>query len=295
MATMVPVESGPDQGAPWHYGDPYRETRALESGAAFVDLGHRGLITISGLDRLVWLNNLTSQELLDWPTNTWRTALILSPQGHIERELLLVDDGERTWIDTEPSEVAPLMAYLEKMKFMLAVEVKDVHEEFQLIRDFGAPDEIGGPYKIIKRGALPVGDRAGIWALEALRVAQGRARLGFESDYKSIPNELGYLNRAVHMRKGCYRGQETVAKVFNLGHPPRRLVRLHLDGSEIDLPPMGEKIFLGENEVGFIATVVRHFEQGPIALAVIRRTVPVSAQLTVGGLPALQEVIVAAE
>jgi folate-binding protein YgfZ len=221
--------------------------------------------------------------------------LILSPQGHVERELLLVDDGERTWIDTEASEADPLIAYLEKMKFMMQVVVTRANDEYQLIRAAGAADELGGPYQIIKRGEFPTAPRAGIWALEALRVEQGRARLGFEVDYKSIPNELGYLGRSVHMRKGCYRGQETVAKVFNLGHPPRRLVRLQLDGSEIDLPASGAKVMLGESEVGYIGTVARHYEQGPIALAVVRRTVPITAELSVDGIAALQEVIVAPE
>ena len=80
-----------------------------------------------------------------------------------------------------------------------------------------------------------------MWALEALRVAQGRARLLFEVHHKSIPNELGFLNNSVHMQKGCYRGQETVAKVFNLGQPPRKLVLLHLDGSMVAMPENGAR------------------------------------------------------
>ena len=72
---------------------------------------------------------------------------------------------------------------------------------------------------------------AGTWAYEALRIAAGRPRLGLDTDHRTIPHELGWIETAVHLSKGCYRGQETVARVHNLGHPPRRLVRLHLDGA----------------------------------------------------------------
>jgi folate-binding protein YgfZ len=134
--------------------------------------------------------------------------------------------------------------------------------------------------------------QVGIWVLEAERVAQGRARIGFETDHKTIPNELSLLNIAVHMNKGCYRGQETVAKVFNLGHPPRRLVLLHLDGSRIDLPESGEKVTLDGKEIGFLGTVARHHELGPIALAVIKRMTPADALVEIGDLKATQEILV---
>jgi folate-binding protein YgfZ len=128
-----------------------------------------------------------------------------------------------------------------------------------------------------------------MWALEAERVSQGRARLLFETDHKSIPNELGFLNKSVHMNKGCYRGQETVAKVFNLGQPPRRLVLLHLDGSMVALPEHGGKVMLDDKEVGYLGTVARHYELGPIALAVIKRNVPLDATLSCEGVNASQE------
>ena len=131
--------------------------------------------------------------------------------------------------------------------------------------------------------------QVGIWALDAERVSQGRARLLFETDHKSIPNELGFLNKAVHMNKGCYRGQETVAKVFNLGQPPRRLVLLHLDGSMVTLPEHGAKVMLEDKEVGYLGTVARHYELGPIALAVIKRNVPLDATLSCEGVNASQE------
>jgi folate-binding protein YgfZ len=166
-----------------------------------------------------------------------------------------------------------------------------------VLRAPGKSDLLGGPYALVPRGEIKETTNAfskshyqvGMWALEAERVAQGRARLLFETDHKSIPNELGFINRAVHMNKGCYRGQETVAKVFNLGKPPRKLVRLHLDGSMVAMPEHGAKVFLDDKEVGFIGTVARHYELGPIALAVIRRNILSDVVLTSEGVAANQE------
>ena len=173
---------------------------------------------------------------------------------------------------------------------MLEVEVKDQSSNYALLRVAGISDDIGGPYKIVPKSkfAETIAEfnkshkQVGMWAVEALRVEQARARLLFEVDHKSIPNELGFLNLAVHMQKGCYRGQETVAKVFNLGQPPRKLVLLHLDGSMVELPKYGAKITYDGIEIGFIGTVIRHFELGPIALGVIKRNTPKDASLLVG-------------
>ncbi|GAA1465401.1 YgfZ/GcvT domain-containing protein [Microbacterium thalassium] len=137
---------------------------------------------------------------------------------------------------------------------------------------------------------------AGRDAAEALRVAAWRPRRAGDVDERALPHELDWLRTAVHLDKGCYRGQETVAKVHNLGHPPRRLVALQLDGSGTVLPEPGAPVRAGDTEVGAITSVARHFEQGPIALAIVRRTTPVDAALTVdtddGPVAAAQEVIV---
>ena len=97
---------------------------------------------------------------------------------------------------------------------------------------------------------------------------------------------------AVHLEKGCYRGQETVARVHTLGRPPRRLTLLHLDGTENRLPTAKTEIMLDGRSVGFVGSSARHHELGPIALAVLKRNVPVDAQLEVDGMPAAQEVVV---
>jgi len=127
-------------------------------------------------------------------------------------------------------------------------------------------------------GALP----AGIDAYEALRVEARRPRLGVDSDHRTIPNELEWLRTAVHLDKGCYRGQETVARVHNLGRPPRRLVLLHLDGVSEELPAAGAPVLAGSREVGRVGTVVRHHELGVVALALVKQSVPADAALTVG-------------
>lgn len=160
---------------------------------------------------------------------------------------------------------------------------------------------------VVARVEAGGGSVAGTGAWEALRVAAWRPRLAREVDERTIPHELDWLRTAVHLHKGCYRGQETVARVVNLGRPPRRLVMLHLDGSEHVLPPAGAAVLDGAREVGRVTSVARHHEAGPIALAVVRRSVPADAALTVamaapdgapsgerahGAIAAAQEVIV---
>ncbi|WP_221402788.1 YgfZ/GcvT domain-containing protein [Actinoplanes lutulentus] len=125
--------------------------------------------------------------------------------------------------------------------------------------------------------------RAGLWAYEAVRVAARTPRLGWETDHRTIPPEAGLLAAGVHLDKGCYRGQETVARVHHLGKPPRRLVLLHLDGIASDHPPVqGTPVELDGRAIGFIGTAVRHHELGMIALAVLKRNVADDARLIVG-------------
>ncbi|PZS34673.1 MAG: folate-binding protein YgfZ [Pseudonocardiales bacterium] len=127
---------------------------------------------------------------------------------------------------------------------------------------------------------------AGIWAFEALRVQARQPRLGFETDHRTIAHEVGWIGPAVHLDKGCYRGQETVARVQNLGKPPRRLVLLHLGGESDELPPAGTPVELaGGRAVGFLGTAVHHHELGPIALAVLKRSLADDTELTVLGSP----------
>ncbi len=124
--------------------------------------------------------------------------------------------------------------------------------------------------------------RAGVWAYEAHRVAALRPRLGADTDDRTIPHEVGWIGPAVHLDKGCYRGQETVARVHNLGKPPRMLVLLHLDGSG-ERPVTGDPVLAGGRTVGRIGTVVEHVDFGPIALALVKRGIPADTALLTGG------------
>lgn len=132
-------------------------------------------------------------------------------------------------------------------------------------------------------GATP----AGTWTFDALRVESIRPRVGVDTDEKTIPHEVRWIGGvtdpgAVHLEKGCYRGQETVSRVHNLGRPPRHLVLLHLDGSAEGRPETGDAITADGRTVGRLGTVIDHFELGPVALALIKRTVPADTELVAG-------------
>jgi folate-binding protein YgfZ len=298
--SAVLVEDGPDKGAVWHFGEPVKEQRALEAGTAWADLSHYSVISVSGVDRLKWLHDLTTQFVSDLQPGVWMPGMILDAKGHVEYQFNLVDDGTATFLVLDPGYADNLVEYLTKMKFMLRVDVADVSDTYVVLRAPGAPTEIGGPFALVPRTELEemkqtfggVATQVGTWALDAERVAAHRPRIGFETDHKSIPNELGVLNGAVHMKKGCYRGQETVAKIYNLGNPPRRLVMLHLDGSDVGFPATGAKVENDGVVVGFVGTVARHHELGTIALAIVKRNTPIDATLSVDGIPASQQVIV---
>ncbi len=291
MCKLLQIEAGPDRGAVLHYGDPVKEQRALAAGTAWADLSHLEIVAIKGVDRLRWLHDLTTQHLETF-TGGWTSGLILDHLGHIEHQFILFDDGETAWLIVDVDRAASLIEYLNKMRFTMRVEVRDASTEKSLIRIPGVTDDLGGPFALVERGVIPDFSntpgaiQVGVWALEAERVEKMRPRIGLETDHKSIPNEVGLLNKSVHLNKGCYRGQETVAKVHNLGQPPRKLVLLHLDGSEVDLPPIGADVERDGIKVGFVGTVARHHELGNIALAVVKRNVEGDTPLSVNGIAA---------
>src|SRR5690606_25879207 len=267
---------GPDEGVAAHYGDPVAEQRALERGIGVTDLSHLGVAAVTGPDRLTWLHSLASQQLADLAPLVPTEMLLLDPQGHVQHAAAVLDDGTTTWLVTERDGVGPLVAFLDSMRFMLRVEVReadelavlgthgdgpglrlpDGHEPLRWLDPWprvadsstaygpttGHPGEQrSAAWWLVPRDRLEAGvdaataagaRLAGVWAWEALRVAAWRPRLAREVDERTLPHELDWLRTAVHLTKGCYRGQETVAKLFNLGKPPRRLVALHIDGSD---------------------------------------------------------------
>lgn len=292
---------GIDAAVAAHYGSFSGEQRTLEAGDGFVDLSHRDVLRISGPDRLTWLHSLTTQHLTDLAPGTWTAVLILSPQGHVEHAFYGLDSGGADGAftaHTEPGQAAALVDFLLKMRFMNQAEVDDVTEELAVTwRASRAGDGFYSGYEFVPRDQLAAyadaaGPACGLWAFEALRIARGEPRLGLDTDHRTIPNEAGWIGSAVHLDKGCYRGQETVARVHTLGRPPRRLTLLHLDGSENVLPKAGSELRDGDKVVGFVGTSARHHELGPIALAMVKRNVSLDATLDAGGLPATQEVVV---
>jgi tRNA-modifying protein YgfZ len=303
----------PDAAVAAHYGDPFAEQRALVSRWGVVDRSNHDVVRISGQDRLSWLHNLTTQHVEHLAPGASAEALVLSPQGHVEHHLTLTDDGSAVWIHVEPGTAPALIDFLTSMRFMLRVEPEEISADYAVLTLLGPdmPDDLSavglrldtglGTDLIVPRAELAArvaGLRsagaalAGLWAYEALRIAAGVPRFGVDTDHRTIPHEVGWIETAVHLSKGCYRGQETVARVHNLGHPPRRLVLLHLDGSADRLPSHADQVLLDSASVGFTGSAARHYELGPIALALVKRTTPVAATLGVDGIAAAQEAIV---
>nr|WP_255434330.1 folate-binding protein [Auritidibacter ignavus] len=342
--TAVPgavAAGGVDEPVAAHYGHPIAEQRALDRGRAVVDLCHRGVVTISGADRLQLLHVLSSQDLATLPPGTSTETLFLDLHGRLDFQVHLVDDGETTWMTVEPGLGASLAGWLEAMKFASRVEIADRSDDLAVVAttapvpgwdatpcwqdpwphigpggyaytpDVDPDDHPGVDWSwyeyLVDRSALAGSNRdeqllpdgyrwAGMMSAEALRVAAGRPRQLVDTDERSIPHELDLLRTAVHLNKGCYKGQETVARVHNLGHPPRRLVQLLLDGSVHGLPEPGADVILrpegGETgadrarldkarALGRVTSVGHHHEMGPIALAVIKRAVDPEAELLI--------------
>lgn len=324
---MVPAHtehSGPTHAA----GDFIRIQRDVARGDAVVRDDSRAVITVSGPDRLVWLNSLITQDILGLTPGETLESLLLSPQGRIDHAFFLSDDGSTTWLLTARNRREDLDSWLNTMVFRMDVTVTCPEKlavlaspHASLLSDIDAVVRMRDPWPAVGEGS--VGYAEGIhpgadWALEfavvsedvlssvpvpvvssdhldALSIAAARPTMA-DVDEKSLPHELDWLRTAVHLNKGCYRGQETVAKVHNLGHPPRRFTLLHLDGSESLLPSSGDAVMLGEKNVGHITRAAWHYELGPIALALIKRTAPVDEPLSVltGGrsVGAQQDVIV---
>ena len=375
-ADSVPA-ADPDALVPAHYGDPLREQRLLADGLAVSALA-RDVVAVTGADRLTWLTTLSSQRLTGLtPGDGGAEALLLDAQGRIAHALAALDDGRTLLLVTEAGDGPALAALLDRMRFMLRVEV-GAREDLvalgalgegrerlrraadgagalagawtdpwpgvveggtsydvgldsphpgrayaagfvlvpatrvvEVVRAFAAgglaneESPAGGPADESAEDAAdgppaenaagePAAESggaltdvaehdalAGAMAWEALRIEAGRPRRAREVDERAIPHELDWLRTAVHLTKGCYPGQETVARTLNLGRPPRRLTLLQLDGLAGGLPAPGDVVRLGERPVGAVTSVARHHELGPIALALLRRGVPAEAALSV--------------
>jgi folate-binding protein YgfZ len=323
MSAVAAPEVGPDAGAVWHYGDPLGEQRAAADEAVVIDRSHRAVLTLTGNDRKSWLHSISSQHVSELPDGAVTQNLSLDGQGRVEDHWIQTELDGVTYLDTEPWRGEPLLTYLRKMVFWsdVAVEQADLAvlsllgprlADPQVLDALGVgslpADDAAVPLpdggflrkmpgtglavdlvvprdqadqwrkRLVEAGVRP----AGVWAFEAHRVAALQPRLGIDTDERTIPHEVGWIGSAVHLDKGCYRGQETVARVHNLGKPPRMLVLVHLDGSA-DRPATGDPLLAGGRTVGRLGTVVDHVDEGPIALALLKRGLPADTPLTTGG------------
>jgi folate-binding protein YgfZ len=310
---VAPPDTSADPGVAWHHGDPLREQRVAERDVVVVDRSHREVIAVPGEDRLSWLHTITSQHLAGLGEGEHTEALVLDGQGRVEHHAVVSHSGDTVWLDTEPGRSAGLLRYLQQMVFWSKVAPRDAISEVAVltllgpstgrllmdldgdtdgvvVRAFDGRADLLVPrerlvevwQRLVSAGATP----AGTWAHEALRAAALRARLGVDTDDRTIPHEVGWIGAAVHLDKGCYRGQETVARVANLGRAPRRMVLLHLESGDT-LPPTGSQVHTGRGDqtqrvVGRVGTVATHHELGPIALALVKRSVEPPTPLLAG-------------
>lgn len=299
-------------GVAWHYGAPLEEQRALSDHTVVVDRSHRRVIKVHGPDAPEFLNNLLSQKLDDAPDGFSAAALDLDTQGRILHHANISRVGGTFFLDTPSAQAESFVDFLRKMVFWSQVEVEetDLGVLTLLGGELTAPTELDpafarevewhGPRRLdlaVEREQLDAtvdkllaagASLAGLMAFTAERVRAGEPELEVDLDNKSIPHEVAHwIGRegragAVHLEKGCYRGQETVARVENLGRSPRLLVMLQLDGSAPQTPAPGAEIEYGGRRVGRLGTVVHDCDYGPIALALIKRSALDVGDLSIG-------------
>lgn len=322
FASLPGAVCATDSSVVLHYGGVLAEQRSLAAGGV-VARDDLAVLQLTGSDRLSWLDSLSSQALGSLAPGSSAETLILDPHGHIEQVVRVLDDGSSTWLIVNADRSAAAFAWLNKMRFRLDVQITDVSERWMVVSeigssgfDFAARGYAGwrDPWPGVQPGGFAYGSDspdwadtdwlvpradqdalvaslaeqgtaiAGVLAWNALRIAAGRPDAS-DLDDRALPHEFDWLRTAVHLNKGCYRGQETVAKVHNLGRPPRRLVLLHLDGSDSVFPVAGDSVWASRNdeprEVGHIVASAQHFELGPTALALVKRAVPANLQLSV--------------
>ena len=305
-----------------HFGNPLQEQRQLLLGQAVVRRSDQQVLSLTGEDALSWLHSITSQNIKNLKPGESTETLVLTPNGHIEHQIKVLAFDVGLYLIVNSLKAQALSLWLNQMRFRSKVVLVETDLEVwgafkdlalgELVWVDGFDSEPKGsvryavqvesfPYReyLLAPRNKPELPEAGLLAFEALRIAAGRPEIT-DIDERSLPHEFDWLASAVHLTKGCYRGQETVAKVHNLGHPPRRLTFLHLDGSGHFLPSTGDEIFVaGDDRVrGHITIAAQHHESGPIALALLSRSVPEDAQLIVRGesgeIDANQEIIVPA-
>lgn len=298
--------------------NPFVDQRELVDGTAAIVVD-AAVLSVTGPDRFAVLNATLSQSLVGLAPGDSREALELDGNGRIVRVLHILERDEDTLLMVPGATGSDVAQWLDSRVFMEDVSVDDLTDSVAV---YGGVVPLAStawrdPWPTIQPGGVTYGDSATAdwtWVesvvpagvapsvrlvpastADALRVRAGRPGVS-EIDDRALPHELDWLRTAVHLSKGCYTGQETVAKIHNVGHPPRRLVRLDLDGSDSVYAEAGDEVTVDGERVGVVTSAGVHWEDGPLALALVKRTVAVDALVTVihDGHPiaARQEVIV---
>jgi tRNA-modifying protein YgfZ len=299
--------------------------RALTDDVALVDRSERGKLALTGSEAKDFLNGQVSNDVEALTRGTGLYAAFLTPKGKMLGDLRVLDLGDELWLDTERGALQALFDLIRRGTVGWDVELHKRTLEQALLSLVGpraaaaagaeglGPEHatravtLGGAAVVLVatdvgvdvicaaqdagrvRDALDVPEAAED-AAEIVRVEAGRPRYGIELDDSVIPQEAGLNDRAVSFTKGCYVGQETVARLHWRGKPNRHLRGLRLAA----LATAGDAIVAGEREVGRIGSAVVSPRLGPIALALVRREVepgdvvavgPTGAEATVAALP----------
>jgi folate-binding protein YgfZ len=299
------------------FGNPLVQQRELLKGLAFVELETEAVLELDGPDAKSWMHSLTSQNILNLKPGESTESLLLDPQGHVEQQLKIIATETGLIVILAQAKLEEFQAWLQKMKFRTKVEIKN-REDLRVIGSFAAmPEALNSWVDHFASGSLGgvrYADSARVFdyqehviakdqqvnlapatamALEGLRIAAGRPSIT-DIDERALPHEFDWLASAVHMSKGCYRGQESVAKIHNIGHPPRRLIILNLEEGDI-LAQQGDEVFYQDKLVGKVRAAALHYEAGSVALALVNRNTPyldLMVQTASGRFAATQEVLV---
>ncbi len=290
--------------------------RALREEAGFL-VRRRGIVLVKGSDATEFLQGQLTNDVEALGADQGCYAALLDRKGHMQADMrvLRLSSGE-TWLDTEPEAVEAVTRHLRMYSVGREVEVEEASNAWAVTSLIGpAADQAAGAAPLEGEHAQRRFERQGIEVLavatdlgldlitpagraselhdllaesgavevseeatEILRVESGRPRFGREMSNATIPQEAGIEGRAVSFTKGCYIGQETVARLHYKGKPNR-----HLRGLQLEAPVSDdEEIALEARQVGRIGTAVISPVHGPIALAVIRREAGPGALVEVG-------------
>jgi folate-binding protein YgfZ len=297
------------------------EYRALTEACGLVDRSERGKLALTGPEAKAFLQGQVTNDIESLVPGTGAYAAFLTHKGKMQGDLRILDTGDELLLDTERAALQGLFNMIRRYKLGMDVELHKRTVETGLLSLIGPearrlagagalPDaehanahaELGGRpvllavtdggvdvftaaddvaavrEALLAAGAVPVGEDAA----EVVRVERGRPRWGHELDDTVIPQEAGLNERAVSFTKGCYVGQETVARLHYRGKPNRHLRGLRL--AEPVAP--GTALTLGERTVGAVGSAVVSPRLGPIALAIVRREAGPGDTVDAGGVAA---------